>query len=97
MLPFTHQQFVLVFSLYNSAIWPLQPIVHGAGLLMLALLLRPSRGRDRLSLVLLAAMRHFALWASLSRLVRFGSLADIRSAKRNVRFSPESRHLAHPF
>lgn len=56
MLPFTHQQFVSVFSLYNAAIWPLQPIVHVAGLVMLALLLRPSRRSDAASLVLLAAM-----------------------------------------
>ena len=56
MLPFTHQQFIFVFSVYNGAIWPLQPVVHAAGLLMLALLLRPSRGSDRYSLVLLAAM-----------------------------------------
>ena len=56
MLPFTHQQFIFVFSVYNGAIWPLQPIVHAAGLLMLALLLRPSRGSDSYSLVLLAAM-----------------------------------------
>jgi hypothetical protein len=56
MLPFTHQQFIFVFSVYNAAIWPLQPVVHGAGLVMLALLLRPSKGRDRYSLVLLAAM-----------------------------------------
>ena len=56
MLPFTHQQFIFVFSVYNDAIWPLQPIVHAAGLLMLALLLRPSTGSDRYSLVLLAAM-----------------------------------------
>jgi hypothetical protein len=56
MLPFTHQQFIFVFSVYNGAIWPLQPIVHAAGLLMLALLLRPSRGSDRYSLGLLAAM-----------------------------------------
>ena len=56
MLPFTHQQFIFVFSVYNGAIWPLQPIVHAAGLLMLALLLRPSTGSDRYSLVLLAAM-----------------------------------------
>ena len=56
MLPFTHQQFIFVFSVYNGAIWPLQPVVHAAGLLMLALLLRPSRGSDSYSLVLLAAM-----------------------------------------
>jgi hypothetical protein len=56
MLPFTHQQFIFVFSVYNGAIWPLQPIVHAAGVLMLALLLRPARGSDSYSLVLLAAM-----------------------------------------
>jgi len=56
MLPFTHQQFIFVFSVYNGTIWPLQPIVHAAGVLMLALLLRPSRGSDSYSLVLLAAM-----------------------------------------
>ena len=56
MLPFTHQQLVLVFSLYNGAIWPLQPIVHVAGLVMLVFLLRPSRARVAASGVLLAAM-----------------------------------------
>ena len=56
MLPFTHQQFIFVFSIYNGAIWPLQPIVHGAGLVMLALLLRPSPQRDKSSALLLAAM-----------------------------------------
>jgi hypothetical protein len=56
MLPFTHQQFVLVFSLYNGAIWPLQPIVHVAGLVMLVFLLRPSSARVAASGVLLAAM-----------------------------------------
>ena len=39
MLPFTQQQFALVFAVYNGAIWPLQPIVHGIGFVMLALLL----------------------------------------------------------
>jgi len=56
MLPFTHQQFVLVFSLYNGAIWPLQPIVHGAGLAMLVLLLRPSRARVVASVALIALL-----------------------------------------
>jgi len=56
MLPFTHQEFVVVFSLYNAAIWPLQPIVHAAGIAMLALLLRPSRRGSATILALLAAM-----------------------------------------
>jgi len=70
MLPFTHQQFIFVFSVYNGAIWPLQPIVHAAGLLMLALLLRPSRGSDRYSLVLLAAMW---IWTGLVYQIGFFS------------------------
>lgn len=56
MLPFTHQQFVLVFAQYNGAIWPLQWVAQAAGLGMLALLWRPSRGRNRGSSLLLAAM-----------------------------------------
>jgi len=70
MLPFTHQQFIFVFSVYNGAIWPLQPIVHAAGLLMLALLLRPSTGSDRYSLVLLAAMW---IWTGLVYQIGFFS------------------------
>jgi len=70
MLPFTHQQFIFVFSVYNGAIWPLQPIVHAAGLLMLALLLRPSRGSDSYSLVLLAAMW---IWTGLVYQIGFFS------------------------
>ena len=38
MLPFTHQQFVLVFSIYNGALWPLQLAVHAIGFGMLAIL-----------------------------------------------------------
>ena len=70
MLPFTHPQFVFVFSLYNAAIWPLQPIVHGAGLAMLALLLRPSRRRDAANAVLLAAMW---IWTGLVYQIGFFS------------------------
>lgn len=56
MLPFTHQQFIFVFTLYNGAIWPLQPLVHVAGIVMLLWLMRPSRACDRASVALLAAM-----------------------------------------
>ena len=70
MLPFTHQQFNLVFSLYNATIWPLQPIVHVAGVAMLFLLLRPSRRRDAASLLLLAAMW---IWTGLVYHVGFFS------------------------
>lgn len=56
MLPFTHQQLVLVFSVYNGALWPLQPAVHAIGLVMLPLLLRPSRRRDTANLLFVATM-----------------------------------------
>jgi len=75
MLPFTHQQFVFVFSLYNAAIWPLQLIVHGAGLVMLALLLRPSRRRDFANVGLLAAM-----WIWTGIVYQIGFFSQINSA-----------------
>jgi hypothetical protein len=75
MLPFTHQQFVFVFSLYNAVIWPLQPIVHGAGLVMLALLLRPSPRRDFANVVLLAAM-----WIWTGIVYHIGFFSQINSA-----------------
>ena len=56
MLPFTHQQFVFVFALYNGVIWPLQWVAQAVGIGMLALLWRPSRDRGRISILLLAAM-----------------------------------------
>ena len=56
LLPFTHQQFIRVFVLYNDAIWPLQPIAHVAGLAMLFLLMRSSPRHNAASLLLLAAM-----------------------------------------
>jgi hypothetical protein len=70
MLPFTHQQFSLVFSLYNAAIWPLQPVVHVAGVAMLFLLLRPSSRRDATNVLLLAAMW---IWTGLVYQIGFFS------------------------
>lgn len=70
MLPFTHQQFMFVFSVYNGAIWPLQPIVHAAGLVMLAFLVWPSPRRDRASVGLLAALW---MWTGLVYQIGFFS------------------------
>lgn len=56
MLPFSHQQFMLAFSIYNGAVWPLQLVVHAFGVLMLVLLLRPSRRSDAANLIVVAAM-----------------------------------------
>ena len=73
MLPFTHQQFVLVFSIYNGALWPLQLAVHAIGFGMLALLLRPSRRHDRANLLVVAAMW---IWTGLVYHIGFFSLIN---------------------
>ncbi|HSC62522.1 MAG TPA: DUF6064 family protein [Caldimonas sp.] len=70
MLPFTHQQFMLVFSVYNGAIWPLQPIVLAAGLVMLAFLAWPTPRRDKAGVVLLAALW---IWTGLVYQIGFFS------------------------
>ena len=56
MLPFTHQQFVFVFGLYNGVIWPLQWLAQVLGIVVLVLLAWPSVGRHRAAVLLLAAM-----------------------------------------
>lgn len=56
MLPFTHQQFVNVFALYNGVIWPLQWLAQAVGLAMLAGLRWPSPARDRSTVLALAVM-----------------------------------------
>jgi len=73
MLPFTHQQFVFVFALYNGVIWPLQWVAQAVGIGMLALLWRPSRDRGRISILLLAAMW---LWTGLAYHAAFFSLIN---------------------
>lgn len=42
-LPFTIDQFLLVFATYNKAIWPLQPLAYLLGLTALFLVFRPNR------------------------------------------------------
>jgi hypothetical protein len=73
MLPFTHAQFVFVFALYNGVIWPLQWVAQAVGVMMIVLLWRPSRDRDRVGIVLLAAMW---LWTGLAYHVVFFSLIN---------------------
>jgi hypothetical protein len=36
VLPFSHEQFIAVFAIYNEAIWPAQIFAYGLGLLVLA-------------------------------------------------------------
>ena len=42
MLPFTHEAFIDVFRVYNTAIWPAQVVAYLLGATILLLLLRPT-------------------------------------------------------
>jgi hypothetical protein len=55
-MPFTVDDFFAVFARYNVALWHLQIIAVLSGLVVTALLLRPSRMADRAILLILAAM-----------------------------------------
>ena len=61
-----------MLSVYNAVIWPLQPIVHALGLLMLGFLARPSRLGDRFVGLTLAA-----LWAWTGLVYHAGFFATI--------------------
>ena len=56
MLPFTREQFLAVFVGYNEAVWPAQVLAYLMGLLMAALVIRPSPRRSRVVATGLAAM-----------------------------------------
>ena len=56
MLPFTREQFLAVFVAYNEAVWPVQVLAYLLGLLMMALVMRPSAQRSRVVAAGLAAM-----------------------------------------
>jgi len=56
MLPFTRDQFLALFVQYNKEIWPVQIGAYVLGLAMVFLLFVPSRGRNRIIGVGLAAM-----------------------------------------
>ncbi|MBD1547375.1 DUF6064 family protein [Roseibium aggregatum] len=55
-MPFTAEEFFGVFAAYNGAIWPFQIVTYGAGLIVVLLIWRPSRGSDLAILLMLAAM-----------------------------------------
>jgi Family of unknown function (DUF6064) len=56
MLPFTPDEFFDVFGAYNDAIWPLQIVAYGFGLVATAALFRPSASGDRIIAGILACM-----------------------------------------
>lgn len=55
-MPFAAEEFFGVFAAYNTAIWPLQIVAYGAGLIVVLLIWRPSRASDLAILLILAAM-----------------------------------------
>lgn len=56
MLPFRHAQFIAIFVDYNAGVWPAQVIAYLVGLLVMVMLLRPSRFGPRVIGGGLAAM-----------------------------------------
>ena len=56
MLPFTREQFLVVFVVYNEVVWPAQVLAYLLGLLMVVLILWPSEQRSRVIATGLAAM-----------------------------------------
>jgi hypothetical protein len=63
MIPFTRDQFLEVFAVYNAAIWPAQAVAYLLGAVSVALLLREGRSADRLIAANLAAMW---LWTGIA-------------------------------
>ena len=53
--PFTTREFFAVFTHYNDAIWPAQPIAYALGALAATVLLFPGTGGDRVTSGILAA------------------------------------------
>jgi len=56
VLPFSREQFLAVFVVYNQSVWPAQVLAYLLRLLMVALIIWPSTQRSRLVAAGLAAM-----------------------------------------
>jgi hypothetical protein len=56
MLPFTLDQFLQVFIIYNDAIWPAQIAAYAFGIVAVAALFRPGRAADWLASGVLGVM-----------------------------------------
>lgn len=72
-LPFSDQQFLDVFRLYNESVWPAQWVLASAALAALWLALRPGRGPARAVSAILAGLW---LWAGLAYHVVFFTLIN---------------------
>jgi hypothetical protein len=86
-MPFTTEQFFALFAAYNEAVWPLQVLAYAAGLLALALLLRPSRAAAAGILAVLAlfwtitgAAYHWTWFATINPVARvFGAVTVLEA------------------
>ena len=74
MLPFSREQFLAVFVIYNDAIWPAQGVAYLLGAVAIALALRPAAWSDRVVAAVLAAMwlwtgiaYHLAFFTAINR------------------------------
>lgn len=56
MLPFTHEQFLGVFAAYNEAIWPVQIVAYGLGIIAVGAVFRPGPASGRLISGILGAI-----------------------------------------
>ena len=85
MLPFTHEEFIAVFRVYNTAIWPAQVVAYLVGATVVLLLMHPTPWADRNIAAILGLMW---LWTGLAaRQVLLDRLPQ------GVRNAAEDRHL----
>ena len=74
-LPFSPRAFELVFTVYNAVIWPLQPVAHALGLVVLGCAAAPTRIGNRFVVIFLAA-----LWAWTGLVYHIGFFSTINAA-----------------
>lgn len=86
-LPFTTEQFLAVFELYNHAIWPAQLVAYGLAGIVTVVLVRATGQRHRIALAILAlfwawngAAYHWAFFAPLNPAAyAFGALFGVQA------------------
>lgn len=74
-LPFTPEQFFLVFARYNEGIWPMQIVLNGAALVCIGLLFPPGMWASRTICLFLSL-----LWAWMAIAYHFTFFSDINPA-----------------
>lgn len=75
--PFTMDEFFQVFVAYNTAVWPAQFLLFGAGMLCIILAFRSERWAGKVILVALAT-----LWAWMAVAYHWAFFAEINPAAR---------------